>query len=116
MNSPTAPVQVELIGRVQRQTLDNRYYTCICYVKVLGTPVYGFLPSESQHSPSTALQISSCDSRESCQTHDSSSQHDGCKQLEERQSPASSCGESIMAKDTTAEQHTSLASTNGLSW
>ena len=43
-------LQVELIGRVQRQREDNRYYTCICYVKVVGTPVYGFLPSSTHNS------------------------------------------------------------------
>lgn len=38
--------KVELIGRVQRQTtVDNRYYTCIDYLKVVGTPLYGFEPS-----------------------------------------------------------------------
>ncbi|DBB00465.1 TPA: hypothetical protein ACH3X3_002177 [Trebouxia sp. C0006] len=53
-------VRVELIGRVQRQQEDNRYYTCIRYVKVVGTPVYGFLPSTSQPSRSSDLQ--SCES------------------------------------------------------
>lgn len=50
------PLQVELIGRVQRQREDNRYYTCICYVKVVGTPVYGFLPSSTHNSISLGLQ------------------------------------------------------------
>ncbi|KAA6422551.1 MAG: hypothetical protein FRX49_07412 [Trebouxia sp. A1-2] len=48
-------VRVELIGRVQRQREDNRYYTCICYVKIVGTPVYGFLPSPTQ--PSRSLDV-----------------------------------------------------------
>lgn len=39
-------VQVELIGRMQRQPApaDNRFYTCIDYVKLVGTPLYGFEP------------------------------------------------------------------------
>ena len=45
------------MGRVQRQQEDNRYYTCIRYVKVVGTPVYGFLPSSSHPSRSLDLQL-----------------------------------------------------------
>lgn len=42
--SDHAVLQVELIGRVQKQEVDQQYYTCVCYVKVVGSPVYGFLP------------------------------------------------------------------------
>ncbi|KAL0033601.1 hypothetical protein WJX79_006934 [Trebouxia sp. C0005] len=59
-------VRVELIGRVQRQREDNRYYTCICYVKIVGTPVYGFLPSPTQ--PSRSLDVQPCES--ACMSRD----------------------------------------------
>ncbi|KAL3162180.1 hypothetical protein ABBQ32_009887 [Trebouxia sp. C0010 RCD-2024] len=68
-------VRVELIGRVQRQQQDNRYYTCILYVKVRGTPVHGFLPKAPTPTltpiPTPALlehQLSPGASRQSCQT------------------------------------------------
>ena len=41
-------LQVELIGRMQRQPApaDNRFYTCIDYVKLVGAPLYGFEPCD----------------------------------------------------------------------
>lgn len=42
---------MELIGRVQRQQEDNRYYTCILYIMVRGTPVYGVIPSDTAPHP-----------------------------------------------------------------
>ena len=35
-------VRVELLGRTQRQEVDNLYYVCLSYVKVLGRPVKDF--------------------------------------------------------------------------
>lgn len=36
-------VRVELLGKQQRQSVDDAYYTCICYVRVVGSPVYNFM-------------------------------------------------------------------------
>ena len=35
-------VRIELLGRTQRQEIDNLYYLCLSHVKVLGRPVTGF--------------------------------------------------------------------------
>jgi len=35
-------VRIELLGRTQKQEIDNMYYVCLSYVKVLGTPVRDF--------------------------------------------------------------------------
>ncbi|UPQ98319.1 F-box domain-containing protein [Chloropicon primus] len=35
-------VRVELLGRTQKQEIDNLYYVCLSFVKVLGKPVLGF--------------------------------------------------------------------------
>ncbi|XP_073111943.1 F-box protein At4g00755 [Elaeis guineensis] len=32
-------VQIELLGRVQRQATDNLYYICVCHVQVIGRPL-----------------------------------------------------------------------------
>lgn len=32
-------LQVELLGRVQRQEMDDLYYFCMCYVRVIGRPL-----------------------------------------------------------------------------
>ncbi len=37
-------MQVNLHGRTQRQREDDRWYTCIAYIRVVGTPVYDFVP------------------------------------------------------------------------
>jgi hypothetical protein len=37
--------QVELVGRVQRQEQDALWYTCINHVRVLGKPLYNFVPA-----------------------------------------------------------------------
>ncbi|KAL8500107.1 hypothetical protein ACS0TY_019923 [Phlomoides rotata] len=33
-------LQVELMGRVQRQEIDGLFYTCICHVRVVGRPLF----------------------------------------------------------------------------
>ncbi|XP_073125637.1 F-box protein At4g00755-like isoform X2 [Henckelia pumila] len=33
-------LQIELLGRVQTQELDGLFYICICYVRVLGRPLF----------------------------------------------------------------------------
>ena len=35
-------VRIELLGRTQRQEIDNLYYVCLSYVKILGRPVRDF--------------------------------------------------------------------------
>ena len=37
--------QVELVGRVQRQEQDCMWYTCINHVRVVGKPLYNFVPA-----------------------------------------------------------------------
>ena len=37
-------MQIELLGRTQQQQSDHMYYTCVEYIKVVGTPVYDFVP------------------------------------------------------------------------
>lgn len=32
-------VQIELLGRVQVQDMDNQYYICVCHVQVIGRPL-----------------------------------------------------------------------------
>ncbi|KAJ0971123.1 hypothetical protein J5N97_019082 [Dioscorea zingiberensis] len=32
-------VQIELMGRVQRQEMDDQYYICVCHVQVIGHPL-----------------------------------------------------------------------------
>ena len=58
-NPGHCPLQAELIGRVQKQESDLQYYTCVCYIKVVGTPVYGFLPKgiSSPHSCSSGAVL-----------------------------------------------------------
>ena len=69
---------MELIGRVQRQQGDNRYYTCMLYIKVLGTPVYGFVPGgiQQEHTSQLGPHLSPVASRESSQTHLDAPRHD----------------------------------------
>ena len=83
---------MELIGRVQRQQEDDRYYTCMLYVKVLGTPVYGFLPASTQHEHTSHLEplLSPAASRESSQTRFSALQH-GDTDSEVQQLPGGAC-------------------------
>ncbi|XP_042066308.1 F-box protein At4g00755-like isoform X2 [Salvia splendens] len=33
-------MQIELLGRVQRQEIDGLFYICVCYVRVLGRPLF----------------------------------------------------------------------------
>ncbi|KAI3449161.1 hypothetical protein Pfo_005826 [Paulownia fortunei] len=33
-------LQIELLGRVQRQATDGLFYICVCYARVLGRPLY----------------------------------------------------------------------------
>ncbi|KAH6789502.1 F-box family protein [Perilla frutescens var. frutescens] len=33
-------LQIELLGRVQRQDIDGLFYICVCYVRVLGRPLF----------------------------------------------------------------------------
>ncbi|CAA6673631.1 unnamed protein product [Spirodela intermedia] len=33
-------LQIELLGRVQQQEMDNMYYICVCHVKVIGNPLF----------------------------------------------------------------------------
>lgn len=33
-------LQIELLGRVQRQEMDGLFYICVCHVRVLGRPLY----------------------------------------------------------------------------
>ncbi|KAL2460731.1 F-box protein [Abeliophyllum distichum] len=33
-------LQIELLGRVQRQETDGLFYICVCHVRVLGRPLY----------------------------------------------------------------------------
>ena len=39
-------MQVEFLGRVQKQEQDDAWYTCINYISVRGKPLYGFVPAE----------------------------------------------------------------------
>lgn len=81
--------QVELIGHVQRQQMDNRYYTCMLYVKILGTPVYGFLPGSTQQGPASQPEphLSPVASRESSQTQFGGLHHGDADSEVQQQSP-----------------------------
>ena len=37
-------VQIELIGKVQQQAADERFYVCLAHVRVNGVPLYHHLP------------------------------------------------------------------------
>ncbi|KAK9830652.1 hypothetical protein WJX74_000319 [Apatococcus lobatus] len=37
-------LQVNLHGRTQRQSDDDLWYTCIAHIRVIGTPIYNFVP------------------------------------------------------------------------
>ena len=39
-------VQVEFLGRVQKQEQDDAWYTCINYISVSGKPLYGFVAAQ----------------------------------------------------------------------
>ena len=39
------PLQIEFLGRMQKQEQDDAWYTCINYVSVSGKPLYGFVPT-----------------------------------------------------------------------
>ena len=39
-------MQVEFLGRMQKQEQDDAWYTCINYISVCGMPVYGFIPAQ----------------------------------------------------------------------
>ena len=41
-------MQVELIGKVQRQAADERFYICLAHVRVNGVPLYNHLPRALQ--------------------------------------------------------------------
>ena len=41
-------LQIELLGRTQRQEQDNAWYTCINHVRVLGKPLHNFVPASPQ--------------------------------------------------------------------
>ena len=45
-------VQVEFLGRVQKQEQDDAWYTCINYISVCGKPLYGFVPAQPGQEPS----------------------------------------------------------------
>lgn len=78
---------------MQQQQMDNRYYTCMLYVKILGTPVYGFIPgSTQQEGPASPLgaHLSPVASRESSQTQFGGLQH-GEAESEVEQSPGGVC-------------------------
>ena len=83
---------MELIGRVQRQQEDDCYYTCVLYVKVSGSPVYGFLPAGTQQGPTSPPQhqLSPLASPESSQTQFSALQH-GDAELEIQQLLGGAC-------------------------
>ena len=38
-------MQVEFLGRVQKQEQDDAWYTCINYISICGKPLYGFVPA-----------------------------------------------------------------------
>ena len=42
LTSPS--MQIELIGKVQRQAADERFYVCLAHVRVKGVPLYHHLP------------------------------------------------------------------------
>ncbi|KAJ0962078.1 hypothetical protein J5N97_029906 [Dioscorea zingiberensis] len=44
-------LQVELLGRVQKQDADDRYYICVCHVQVIGRPLGPIFDAET---PNTA--------------------------------------------------------------
>jgi len=52
-------VKIELLGRTQRQEIDNLYYLCLSHVKVLGRPVEGF--TDASDDSSDVLGMSSAE-------------------------------------------------------
>ena len=106
-------LQVELIGRVQRQRADNRFYTCICYLRVVGTPVYGFLPSTTVSSISIGHQSSSRESHSSCQKPSLHSQEH--KHAEVQQPPVAPCCEPQAAAPEGQVQECESAGTENVS-
>nr|XP_018681596.1 PREDICTED: F-box protein At4g00755-like isoform X2 [Musa acuminata subsp. malaccensis] len=39
-------LQIELMGRVQKQAVDDLYYICVCHVQVMGSPLSPFFEVE----------------------------------------------------------------------
>ncbi|KAF3795641.1 F-box protein [Nymphaea thermarum] len=49
--SPEFPMmQIELLGRVQKQEMDALYYICVCHVQVVGRPLQAFDVDINAHS------------------------------------------------------------------
>lgn len=44
-------VQVNLHGRTQRQREDDLWYTCIAHIRVVGTPIYNYVPQHVASHP-----------------------------------------------------------------
>ena len=44
-------MQVNLHGRTQRQREDDLWYTCIAHVRVIGTPIYNYVPQHVASHP-----------------------------------------------------------------
>jgi hypothetical protein len=59
-------LQLNLLGRTQRQEADDRYYTCLGYVKAQGLPVYNFrFVSKDSSRPESNLDPDSIHSMDS---------------------------------------------------
>ncbi|KAI3425280.1 hypothetical protein D9Q98_009047 [Chlorella vulgaris] len=53
-------LRVELLGRQQRQTGDEAYYTCVSHLRALGTPIHNFQlqpPQSDDVEPRTGWQL-----------------------------------------------------------
>jgi hypothetical protein len=57
-------VKIELLGRTQRQEIDNLYYLCLSHVKVLGRPVEGFTDANDESKDLLGMNSSSGGSNE----------------------------------------------------
>ncbi|XP_051122681.1 F-box protein At4g00755-like [Andrographis paniculata] len=55
-------LQIELLGRVQRQEMDGLFYICVCYVRVLGRPLFPAFDIEIQ-GPEQQLLLKYCPER-----------------------------------------------------
>ena len=91
---------------MQRQQMDNRYYTCMLYVKILGTPVYGFLPGSTQQGPASQLEphLSPVASRESSQTQFGGLQQGNAESEVQQQSPGGVCEAALGDKEQAVPQ------------
>ncbi|KAK4266726.1 hypothetical protein QN277_023612 [Acacia crassicarpa] len=60
-------LQIELLGRIQRQEMDNLFYICVSHVKVVGRPLSPAFGIEIRE-PSSGTFVLKCDQLAKCPT------------------------------------------------